>query len=96
MNDTQPLTVPLELTLEDIVWLRSFLSQERDAANVDRQKAEALHNSLASRAAVHVLNSECETMTRIIDEICRVVNMADAHDALARRIAAMAPTTQVN
>lgn len=57
------------------------------AAAVDRQKAEALHAILASRAAVHVINQERETMTRIIDEICRVANIADAHDALARRIA---------
>lgn len=26
-------------------------------------------------------------MTRIIDEICRMVNITDAHDALARQIA---------
>lgn len=90
MNNTQPLTVPLELTLEDIVWLRSFLSQERDAANVDRQKAEALHAILASRAAVHVIDQERETMTKIIDEICRVVNIADAHDALAKQINTLA------
>lgn len=87
MTNNDPMTVPLELTLEDLMWLRSFLCQERDAAAVDRQKAEALHAILASRAAVHVLDQERETMTRIIDEICRVVNIADAHDALARRIA---------
>lgn len=89
MNDTQPLTVPLELPLEDIVWLHNFLSHERDAANVDRQKAEALHNPLASRAATHVLDQEHATMTKIIDEICRVVNIADAHDALAKQINAL-------
>lgn len=69
MTNNDPMTVPLELPLEDLVWLRSFLCQERDAA------------------AVHVIDQERETMTRIIDEICRVVNIADAHDALARRIA---------
>lgn len=89
MTDNAPMTVPLELPLEDLVWLRSFLNQERNAAAVDRQKSEALHNSLASRAAVHVLTSECETMTKIIDEICRVVSIADAHDSLAKRIAAL-------
>lgn len=70
MTNNDPMTVPLELTLEDLVWLRSFLCQERDAA-----------------AVVHVLDQARETMTRIIDEICRVVNIAAAHDALARRIA---------
>lgn len=87
MTNNDPMTVPLELTLEDLMWLRSFLCQERDVAAVDRQKAEALHTILASRAAVHVLDQERETMTKIIDEICRVVNIADAHDALPRRIA---------
>lgn len=89
MTNNDPMTVPLELTLADLVWLRSFLRQERDAAAVDRQKAEALHAILASRVAVHVIDQERETMTRIIDEICRVVNITDAHDALARRIAAL-------
>jgi hypothetical protein len=87
MTDTNTMTVPLELTLEDLVWLRSFLYQERDAATVDRQKAEALHTILASHAAVHVIDQERETMTKIIDEICRVVNIAATHDTLARRIA---------
>lgn len=86
MTNNDPMTVPLELPLEDLVWLRSFLCQERDAA-VDRQKAETLHAILASRAAVHVIDQERETMTRIIDEICRVVNITDAHDALAKQIA---------
>lgn len=89
MNDTQTLTVPLELPLEDLVWLHSFLIQERDAANVDRQKAKTLHNPLAIRAATHVLDQERATMTKIIDEICRVVNIADTHDALAKRINAL-------
>lgn len=89
MTNNNPMTVPLELTLEDLVWLRAFLNQERDSAAVDRQKAEALHNILASRAAVHVIDQERETMTRIIDEICRVVNTADTHDALTKRINAL-------
>lgn len=89
MNDTQTLTIPLELPLEDIVWLRSFLNQERNATNVDRQKAETLHNPLASRAATHVLDQERATMTKIINEICRVVTTADAHDALMKQINAL-------
>lgn len=89
MNDNQPMTIPLELTLEDLVWLRAFLSQERDSAAVDLQKAEALHNILASSAAVHMLGQEHETMTKIIDEISRVVANADAHDSLMMQIAAL-------
>lgn len=89
MNDNTPLTVPLELTLEDLVWLHSFLTQERDTANIDRQKAEELHNTMASHAAAHVIDSERKRMTTIIDEICRVVNISDAHDALTKQLNAL-------
>lgn len=86
-ND-KSLLIPLELTLADLVWLCAFLEQERSAADVDRQKAADLHTILASRSAVNVIDQERETMTRIVDEICRVVAAADAHDSLMSRIAA--------
>lgn len=87
MNDNAPLTVPLELPLEDLVWLRSFLDAERSAANIDRQKAlDEIHTTLARRAAVQAIHIESDRMTTIIDEICRVVDIYDAHDALAKQI----------
>ena len=88
---TDDRLIPLELTLDDLTWLRAFLNQERGAAEVDRQKAKDLHNSLAARAAVQVLSREIETMTKIIDEICRLIDAHDAHESLARKIAATLP-----
>lgn len=84
--------IPLELTLDDLTWLRAFLDQERSAAEVDRQKArDLLHTRLATRAAVQVLSREIETMTGIIDEICRLIDANDAHESRARQRAAMTP-----
>ena len=89
---TDDRLIPLELTLDDLTWLRAFLNQERGAAEVDRQKArDLLHTSLATRAAVQVLSREIETMTGIIDEICRLIDAIDAHESLARKIAATLP-----
>lgn len=89
-NDQNRL-IPLELTRDDLGWLRSFLDQERSAADVDRQEAMDLHTSLASRAAVKVLIREQETMTKIIDEICRTLDAIDEREFLARKVAATLP-----
>lgn len=89
---TDDRLIPLELTLDDLTWLRAFLNQERGAAEVDRQKAgDLLHTSLATRAAVQVLSREIETMTGIIDEICRLIDANDAHESRARQRAATMP-----
>lgn len=79
--------IPLELTCDDLCWLRAFLEQERNAAEVDRANARDFHNALAARAAIR----EIETMTKIIDKICRTIDLDDAHDSLARDVAAMTP-----
>ena len=89
-NDQNQL-IPLELPLDDLCWLRAFLDQERGAAEVDRANVKDLHTSLATRAAVQVLNREIETMTRIIDEICRTLDAIDAHESRARQSAATVP-----
>ena len=89
---TDDRLIPLELTLDDLTWLRAFLNQERGAAEVDRQKArDFLHTSLATRAAVQVLSREIETMTGIIDEICMLIDANDAHESRARQRAATMP-----
>lgn len=89
---TNDRLIPLELTIDDLTWLRAFLNQERGAAEVDRQKArDLLHTSLATRAAVQVLSREIETMTGIVDEICRLIDANDAHESRARQRAAMTP-----
>ena len=84
-----PVTLTLEL--DDLTWLRAFLDQERSAAEVDRANAKDLHNSLAARAAVQVLSREIETMTGIIDKICKTIDVIDAHESRARQCAATPP-----
>lgn len=88
-NKDQPIS--LELTLDDLTWLRAFLDQERNAAEVDRANAKDFHNALAARSSVQVLSREIETMTKIIDKICRLIDVVDAHESLARKLAAMTP-----
>ena len=78
--------IPLELTRDDIVWLRAFLDQERSAANMDCEKAKDLHTIAAGRAAMHTLNREREMMTKIIDEICDTLDAIDAHEALVSKL----------
>ena len=90
-NDATDKLIPLELTLDDLCWLRAFLDQERNAAYVDRQDTNELHSILARRAATKVLVHEQEMMTKIIDEICRTIDAIDERESLARKIAAMTP-----
>lgn len=90
-NDATDKLIPLELALDDLCWLRAFLDQERNAAYVDRQDTNELHTILARRAATKVLVHEQETMTKIIDEICRTIDAIDERESLARKIAAMTP-----
>ncbi len=91
MNTNQDQLIQLELPLDELVWLRAFLDQERSAADVDRQAAADFHTILARRAAAKVLISEQETMTKIIDKICKLIDAHDRREALARQIAAMTP-----
>ena len=90
-NDATDKLIPLELTLDDLCWLRAFLDQERNAADIDRQDTNELHTILARRAATKVLVHEQETMTKIIDEICRTIDAIDERESLARKIVAMTP-----
>ena len=90
-NDATDKLIPFELTLDELVWLRAFLDQERGAAEVDRANARDFHNALATRAAMGVLDREIEQMTEIIDKICKLIDLVDAHESLARKIAAMPP-----
>lgn len=90
-NDATDKLIPFELTLDELVWLRAFLDQERSAAEVDRANARDFHNALAARAATGVLDREIEQMTEIIDKICKLIDIVDAHESLARKIAAMTP-----
>ena len=89
-NDQDRL-IPLELTRDDLGWLRGFLNEGRVSADRDYKNVEALHSDLAIRAAQEVLRSEHARMTKIVDEINRLLAVIDDHESLARQIAAMTP-----
>lgn len=90
-KDATDKLIPLDLTIDELGWLRTFLDQERGAAEVDRANARDFHNALAARTATGVLDREIKTMTTIIDKICATIDIVDAHESLARKIAATLP-----
>lgn len=81
--------IQLELTRDDIVWLRAYLNQERSAANMDCEKAKYFHTIAAARAATNTLNSEREMMTKIVDKICENLDIIDAYEAIVRKLNAI-------
>lgn len=87
------LTNPVTLTLElgDLGWLRSFLKDERLAAEIDRDEVTSLHTDVAIRAAKQVLLHEHERMTKIIDALDEALAADDAREAIAKRIAPTVP-----
>lgn len=88
MTPNQDRLIPLELTLDDLGWLRGFLNEGRVNADHDYKNVEALHSDLAIRAAQEALRSEHARMTKIVDEINRLLAAIDKHESLARKIAA--------
>lgn len=90
-NDATDKLIPLELTLDDLCWLRAFLKEEIIAAENDREKVFSLHTSLAIRAAKKTLEHEHETMTKIHAVIDKTINIIDTKESLLRQIAEMTP-----
>lgn len=86
---TKPVT--LTLALDDLGWLRGFLNEGRVRADHDYKNVEALHSDPAIRAAQEVLRSEHARMTKIVDEINRLLAVIDEHESFARKIAATVP-----
>lgn len=91
MNPNPDRLIQLELTLDDLCWLRGFLGEEIRAAEIDREKVVSLHTSLAVRAAEKTLEREHETMAKIHAAIDKTINVIDAHESRARQRAAMTP-----
>lgn len=83
--------VTLTLGIYDLTWLRSFLKDERLAAEIDRDEVASLHTDVAIRAAKEVLRHEHERMTKIIDALDVALAADDAHEAIAKRIDATVP-----
>ena len=91
MNPNPDRLIQLELTLDDLCWLRGFLGEEIRAAEIDRKKVVSLHTSLAVRAAEKTLEREHETMAKIHAAIDKTINVIDANESLKRQIDAMTP-----
>ena len=91
MNPNPDRLIQLELTLDDLCWLRVFLGEEIRAAEIDREKVFSMHNSLAIRAAKKTLEREHETMAKIHAVIDKTINIIDRRESLSRQIAAMTP-----
>lgn len=89
-NDQNKL-IPLELTRDDLAWLRAFLNEGRVNADHDYKKVEALHSDIAIRAAQDALRSEHARMTKIVEAINKQMAVIDEREAIARKIAAMTP-----
>lgn len=89
--EDQDRLIPLELTRDDLGWLRGFLNEGRVRADTDYKNVESLHTDLAVRAAQEVLRSEHARMTKIVEAISKTLDIIDAHESLARKIAAMTP-----
>lgn len=89
-NDQDKL-IPLELTLDDLGWLRAFLNEARVSADHDYKKVESLHNALAISAAQDALRSEHARMTKIVEAINKQMAVIDARESIARKIAATMP-----
>lgn len=92
MNPNPDRLIQLELTLDDLCWLRGFLGAEIRAAEIDREKVVSLHTSLAVRAAEKTLEREHETMAKIHAAINKTINVIDTNESLKRQIAAMTPS----
>lgn len=77
-ND-QNRRVPLELTLDDLGWLRTFLNEGRVSVDDDYKKVKSLHSDLAIGAAQKALRSERARMTKIIEAINKQLATIDEH-----------------
>lgn len=77
-ND-QNWRVPLELTLDDLGWLRTFLNEGRVSVDDDYKKVKSLHSDLAIGAAQEALRSERARMTKIIEAINKQLATIDEH-----------------
>ena len=77
-ND-QNRRVSLELTLDDLGWLRTFLNEGRVSVDDDYKKVKSLHSDLAIGAAQEALRSERARMTKIIEAVNKQLATIDEH-----------------
>ena len=89
-NDQDRL-VTLELPLDELGWLCSFLHEERRLADIDYENVESLHTDSAISAAQDAINRERAKMLTVANKIDKTLTIVDAREALARQIAEMTP-----
>lgn len=81
-NDQDQL-IQLELTRDDLGWLRIFLNEGRVSADNDYKKVESLHSDLAIGAAQKALRSERSRMTKIIEAINKQLAATKERESIA-------------
>lgn len=86
---TNPVTLPIDIVA--LTWLRAFLKDERNAAEIDHEEVERLHTDVAIKAAKVALNHELEQMTKVIDALDAAIASADAREAIAKQLADAMP-----
>lgn len=90
-NDATDKLIPLELPLEVLCWLRTFLRDEILSAEIDHDNVATLHTDVAIRAAKEALNREIAQMTKVADAVDVAITDDDAREAIARQIAETLP-----
>lgn len=90
-NDATDKLIPLELTRDDLTWLRGFLNAGRVSAAHDYENVKALRSDLVISKAQEVLRSENTQMTKIVEAISRTLEATDEHESRMRQIDTMMP-----
>ena len=83
--------IQLELTRDDLHWLRGFLNAGRVSAANDYENVKALHSDLVISKAEEVLRSETAQMTKIVEAINEKLAVIDYLADIAEKIAAAQP-----
>lgn len=83
--------IQLELTRDDLHWLRGFLNAGRVSAANDYENVKALHSDLVISKAQEVIRSENAQMTKIVEAIDKKLAVIDDLADIAEKIAAAQP-----
>lgn len=90
-DNAQARLIQLELSLDELGWLCSFLHEERRLADIDYENVESLHTDSAISAAQDAINRERAKMLTVANKIDKTLAIVDAHESIKRQIDAMTP-----